>query len=77
MNGICKWFSTEKGYGFVTDEKDQDYFVHYSQIQAEGYRSLVEGESVTFDVGPGKSGKEQAINVRVSPKAELGTASTD
>jgi cold shock protein len=54
---------SEKGYGFISRESGADVFVHYSAIQAEGYRNLDEGQSVEFDVGPGRKG-EEALNVR-------------
>jgi cold shock protein len=62
--GTVKWFSAEKGYGFISREEAPDVFVHYSAIQMDGYRSLEEGQHVEFDVGPGKKG-EEAQNVRM------------
>jgi cold shock protein len=62
--GIVKWFNAEKGYGFISREDGPDVFVHYSAIQMPGYRTLEEGQSVQFDVGPGKKG-EEAQNVRI------------
>ena len=61
--GTVKWFNSEKGYGFISREGGDDVFVHYSAIQADGYRSLDEGQRVEFEVGPGKKG-EEAQNVR-------------
>lgn len=62
--GKVKWFSNEKGYGFITqDEGGDDVFVHFSAIQSDGYRSLTEGQEVEFDVTEGDKGK-QAANVR-------------
>jgi CspA family cold shock protein len=62
--GIVKWFSAEKGYGFITpDEGGKDVFVHYSAIQAEGYRSLNEGQKVEYEVVQGQKGP-QAANVK-------------
>jgi CspA family cold shock protein len=58
-----KWFSNEKGYGFLSREGQEDVFVHFSAIQGEGYKSLTEGQSVEFDVVDGPKGK-QAANVR-------------
>jgi CspA family cold shock protein len=64
--GTVKWFSAEKGYGFITpDEGGKDVFVHYSAIQAEGYRSLNEGQKVEYEVVQGQKGP-QAANVRVT-----------
>lgn len=59
-----KFFNAEKGYGFISREEGEDVFVHYSNIQGSGYRSLDEGQRVEFDVGPGRKG-EEAQNVRV------------
>ena len=61
--GTVKFFNAEKGYGFISREGGDDVFVHYSNIQGSGYRSLEEGQSVEFDVGPGRKGDE-AQNVR-------------
>ena len=57
--GTVKWFNAEKGYGFITvDDSDQDIFVHYSEIQMDGYRSLQEGQQVEFNVGQGDKGPQ-------------------
>ncbi|CAM3493022.1 cold-shock protein [Erysipelothrix sp. HDW6B] len=61
--GKVKFFNAEKGYGFITIEGGQDVFVHYSAIEADGYKSLEEGQEVSFDVVEGPRG-EQAANVR-------------
>ncbi|HEY7659008.1 MAG TPA: cold shock domain-containing protein [Actinomycetota bacterium] len=61
--GTVKWFSNEKGFGFISREGEDDVFVHFSAIQGEGYRSLAEGQAVEFDVVDGPKGK-QAANVR-------------
>lgn len=61
--GTVKFFNAEKGFGFISREGGDDVFVHYSNIQADGYRSLDEGQKVEFDVAPGKKG-EEAQNVR-------------
>jgi CspA family cold shock protein len=61
--GTVKWFSDEKGFGFITpDEGDRDLFVHHSSIQAEGYRSLAEGAKVNYEEEPGDKGPK-AVNV--------------
>lgn len=62
MTGKVKWFNAEKGYGFITAEDGKDVFVHYSQIQSEGYRSLDEGQAVEFEINDGPKGP-QATNV--------------
>jgi CspA family cold shock protein len=59
-----KFFNAEKGYGFISRESGDDVFVHYSNIQGSGYRSLEDGQQVEFDVAPGRKG-EEAQNVRV------------
>lgn len=59
-----KWFSNEKGYGFIQQDGGEDVFVHFSEIQADGYRSLSEGQRVEFEVVTGGKGL-QASSVRV------------
>jgi cold shock protein len=61
--GTVKWFSNEKGFGFISREGQDDVFVHFSAIEGEGYKSLTEGQAVEFDVVDGPKGK-QAANVR-------------
>jgi CspA family cold shock protein len=56
--GTVKWFNGEKGYGFITPESGPDLFVHYSEIQTSGYRTLNEGDKVEFDITDGKKGKQ-------------------
>lgn len=61
--GVVKWFSQEKGYGFITpDDGGKDLFVHYSEIQGSGFRNLDEGQRVSFDAQEGQKGP-QASNV--------------
>ncbi len=60
--GKVKWFNAEKGYGFITDEEGKDVFVHFSAIQADGFKTLDEGQEVSFDVKDGDRGP-QATNV--------------
>jgi CspA family cold shock protein len=61
--GTVKWFSNEKGYGFISEEGGEDVFVHFSAITMDGYKSLEEGQAVEFEVTQGPKGK-QASNVR-------------
>jgi CspA family cold shock protein len=60
--GKVKWFNAEKGFGFIERESGDDVFVHFSAIQGEGYKSLDEGQAVTFEVEAGQRGP-QATNV--------------
>ena len=61
--GTVKWFNAEKGFGFIERENGDDVFVHFSAIQSEGFKSLDEGQKVTFDVEQGPRGA-QAANVQ-------------
>ncbi|HAK87778.1 MAG: cold-shock protein [Nitrospirae bacterium GWC2_46_6] len=60
--GTVKWFNESKGFGFITSEDGSDVFVHYSSIQGDGFKSLAEGDAVSFDVEKGPKGPK-AINV--------------
>ena len=62
--GVVKWFSQEKGYGFLAREGKGDVFVHHTNIDMDGYRKLDEGDEVEFSVEPGKNGKLRAVEVR-------------
>ncbi len=61
-NGTVKWFNAEKGYGFISQESGDDVFVHFSAIQGKGFKTLEEGQSVSFEIEKGPRGK-QASNV--------------
>jgi len=63
--GTVKWFNASKGYGFISVEGGEDLFVHFSEIQGEGYKSLDEGQAVEFEITTGNNGKKQASNVKV------------
>ena len=68
-NGTVKWFNEDKGYGFISnDNGGDDVFVHFSAIQGEGFKSLKEGQKVTYDTetDPKNSSKLRAVNVRVA-----------
>ncbi|HEY3317280.1 MAG TPA: cold-shock protein [Coriobacteriia bacterium] len=62
--GVVKWFNPDKGYGFISRDDGDDIFVHYSEIQMDGFKTLAEGQSVEFEVTTGQNGKPQASNVR-------------
>lgn len=64
QKGTVKWFSNQKGYGFITTEDGKDVFVHHSSIQGEGYKSLKEGQAVEFEINQGPKGA-QAVNVKM------------
>ncbi|MBU4557084.1 MAG: cold-shock protein [Actinobacteria bacterium] len=62
--GTVKWFNPDKGYGFITVEDGEDLFVHFSEIQMDGFKTLEEGQAVIFEITTGQNGKPQASNVR-------------
>ncbi|MFL0245592.1 cold-shock protein [Candidatus Clostridium stratigraminis] len=64
MNGTVKWFNAEKGFGFITGEDGKDVFAHFSQIKTDGFKTLEEGQKVSFDVAQGQKGP-QAENITV------------
>lgn len=61
--GTVKWFNPDKGYGFISQEDGEDLFVHFSEIQMDGFKTLDEGAAVVFDITTGQNGKLQASNV--------------
>ncbi len=63
-NGIVKWFSEKKGFGFIAQEDGEDVFVHYTGINARGFKTIKEGDRVTFDIEEGEKGPA-AVNVTV------------
>ncbi len=63
--GIVKWFNNQKGYGFITPESGQDVFVHHSEIQGDGYKSLEEGQAVEFEIADGPKGEQAKSVVKV------------
>ncbi len=64
MTGTVKWFNAEKGYGFITGDDGKDVFAHFSQINADGFKTLQEGQKVSFDVAMGPKGP-QAENITI------------
>lgn len=67
MQGQVKWFNTQRGYGFIVGEEQKDYFFHYSQIQMEGFKTLSEGDIVSFEVEIDKDNNSRAQAVNVEP----------
>ena len=63
MTGKVKWFNAAKGYGFITGDDGKEVFVHFSEIQVDGYKTLDEGQAVEYDVNDGEKGP-QAVNVK-------------
>ncbi|HCW03385.1 MAG TPA: cold-shock protein [Clostridium sp.] len=64
MNGTVKWFNAQKGFGFITGEDGKDVFAHFSQINTDGYKTLEEGQEVSFDIAEGPKGP-QAENITI------------
>ncbi|MBP5342973.1 cold-shock protein [bacterium] len=62
MKGTVKWFNNDKGYGFITGEDGKDYFAHYTKIQGEGFKTIEQGHTVSFDVDDGPKGLN-AVNI--------------
>ncbi|NDJ62641.1 MAG: cold shock domain-containing protein [Chloroflexi bacterium] len=67
IRGVVKWFSAEKGYGFITPENGPDVFVHFTAIQSSGYRKLEAGEQVEFEITEGPKGKQASAVEQVNP----------
>lgn len=65
MSGTVKWFNSDKGFGFITADNGTDVFAHYSQINSNGFKTLEEGQKVTFDLTQGQKGP-QAENIIVT-----------
>lgn len=62
-NGVVKWFDKSKGFGFIASDAGEDLFAHYSEISMTGYKVLIEGQRVQFEISPGKKGR-QASNIQ-------------
>ncbi|TMQ47321.1 MAG: cold-shock protein [Candidatus Eisenbacteria bacterium] len=65
MQGVVKWFNQSKGFGFIRDDAGQELFVHSSAVQADGLRTLSQGDRVEFDVVPGAKGNQAANLTRI------------
>ncbi|KRN03726.1 MULTISPECIES: cold-shock protein [Holzapfeliella] len=63
VNGTVKWFNADKGFGFITQENGEDVFAHFSAIQSDGFKTLDEGQKVTFDIEQSDRGP-QAVNIQ-------------
>jgi len=74
--GKVKWFNTRKGYGFISTADGTDVFVHYSDISADGYKTLVEGDTVSFDIVEGEKGLRAENVVQQSPSKSKSTAAS-
>lgn len=64
MRGTVKWFNQKKGFGFITGENGEDYFVHYSSIEKDGYKTLAEGQQVDFEPSHDTQGRTTATHVK-------------
>jgi len=64
LNGKVKWFSAAKGYGFITPESGKDVFVHFTGIEGDGYKTLEEGDAVSFEIAPSDRG-DKAVKVLI------------
>ncbi|MBE7723992.1 MAG: cold-shock protein [Enterocloster citroniae] len=63
LNGTVKWFDVRKGFGFISDEEGMDYFVHFSEIQGDGFKRLRDGQAVVFEAGEDDKGRLVARTV--------------
>lgn len=63
LNGTVKWFDVRKGFGFISDEEGMDYFVHFSEIQGDGFKRLRDGQDVVFEAGEDDKGRLVAWTV--------------
>jgi CspA family cold shock protein len=66
MRGTVKWFNDQKGYGFITTEALEEFFVHHASIQGRGFRTLHEGEQVEFEIRTGERGSEASHVIRIA-----------
>lgn len=71
MQGQVKYFNTQRGYGFIVGEEEKDYFFHYSQIQMEGFKTLSEGDNVSFEVETDKDNNNRVHAINVEPVLTL------
>ena len=71
LQGTVKWFSAQKGYGFITGEDGIDYFAHFSEIQMDGYRKLRGGQPVLFEAGTDANGRSLAKNISPADSYQL------
>lgn len=69
VSGVVKWFNSDKGYGFISQEDGPDVFVHFSAINEAGYRKLDEGDAVEFEIVDGPKGKQAANVSRITPES--------
>ena len=69
--GTVKFFNAEKGFGFISREGGEDVFVHFSQIQTNGYKTLEDGQQVEFEVGEGRKGPEGTLPSPILPSGQL------